>query len=1231
MSPKLIRRLINTVMARKVDGFDPAFYRTLYGDMRFKSDRQVLDHYVRHGRSEWRSPNRQAYLQQVAEMEAEVGEEFELAAYKFYNQDLLAALVYDEEFIRHFIVHGRAEGRRCQFDEDSERPEILLPEDRWKTAFSPSELIAWCGNELEQIPQTRAEALDLFWEQGIDRLWPISFAYAFDVDFIRENDIIPEHSKVSDADLYRTWLAHGFPAGLAPNAQMFLAPYLGGLPFPEALDWRAFAKLMRLPAKATRSQVLIALFDQPSAMIIRHVGLMGGDAAWLLGRIGKRALVRADFKKGAALLQQSCAIAPVAEYLSLLGDAHLGAGDEDEALAAYAASIEQGRAPIGAYLSSAEIQCADKQFSKAFDTLRAASVHWRQKVEFGQAVRKAAQAYFEHQSARAHALLAPRDEEGAQAGEVSAKADSLRRRTEADALLTDTLDKILGLFTELESLPAPIGGNSEGYVAILANDALRQCTHYRIEQKVRQFEQADIPVRVFSHSDVEGFLESLVGARAAIFYRVAAVPEIVRAIHHANSMGLDTYYEIDDLIFDARCYPDPFASFEGQISAREYAGLQFGVPLFRYAMAMCKGSIASTPALSERMQQVTQTRSSIVIRNGLDERNDAVILMGKHPISHNGRRVRIFYGSGTKAHNADFNERVGPALLDLMNRYPQVDLVIVGHLKLMPTLAAMDGRVRTFPIIKDVTSYWSILASCDINLAVLEPGEVADCKSEIKWLEAAVLQVPSIVSATRTYLEVLTDGVNGLLVDTPAEWHEALERLIADEQLRQMIGSTAREKALRDYSLESAAGILADHFGAAQVHAVPQAPRSRLRVLVCNVFYAPQSYGGATRVVEDNVAAFRGEHPDVEIAIFCAVDGASPPGQLHMGSEDGVPVYRLSTPGEMDMDWRPFNEDNAEPFERVLDHFQPDIIHFHCIQRLTATIVEVALRRNIPYIVTTHDAWWLSDHQFLVDEDGFLRLPGTDPLRDCEGSRHGAASLARRQRLASLLMASEAVLSVSEPFAAIYANAGIGNIIVTENATPDIMAIDHTTRTDGRLALGHIGGRSAHKGAVLIEAILRRNRFDNLHLTMVDGTLGPGQSIDTVWGTTPVTLTAPFPQSGVGQLYGQLDVLLAPSTWPESFGLVTREALQCGLWVVTSNLGAIGRDVIEDQNGFIVDVATPSGLHAILRKLDEQPARFSERHQCATYLSRTNAMQAREIHAVYKRIADNMAQSEHSG
>jgi glycosyltransferase involved in cell wall biosynthesis len=66
--------------------------------------------------------------------------------------------------------------------------------------------------------------------------------------------------------------------------------------------------------------------------------------------------------------------------------------------------------------------------------------------------------------------------------------------------------------------------------------------------------------------------------------------------------------------------------------------------------------------------------------------------------------------------------------------------------------------------------------------------------------------------------------------------------------------------------------------------------------------------------------------------------------------------------------------------------------------------------------------------------------------------------------------------------------------------------------------------------------------------------------------------------------YASQDVLIAPSIWPESFGLVTREALAAGLWVIASRAGALAEPIQDGKNGWVVEPGSPQELLTALRK-----------------------------------------------
>jgi glycosyltransferase involved in cell wall biosynthesis len=147
---------------------------------------------------------------------------------------------------------------------------------------------------------------------------------------------------------------------------------------------------------------------------------------------------------------------------------------------------------------------------------------------------------------------------------------------------------------------------------------------------------------------------------------------------------------------------------------------------------------------------------------------------------------------------------------------------------------------------------------------------------------------------------------------------------------------------------------------------------------------------------------------------------------------------------------------------------------------------------------------------------------------------------------------------------------------------------------------------------------LKQSAFANLELLVVDHALSGGEQ-QTTWGATPVRIVGKTPQEQVHELYAETDVLLAPSIWPESYGLVTREALQAGCWVVASDRGAIGEDVTPGANGFVVDVSTVEGLLDALRTINDDPETYLRSPELRPRL-RTAEDQARDVMAIYRRV-----------
>jgi hypothetical protein len=85
------------------------------------------------------------------------------------------------------------------------------------------------------------------------------------------------------------------------------------------------------------------------------------------------------------------------------------------------------------------------------------------------------------------------------------------------------------------------------------------------------------------------------------------------------------------------------------------------------------------------------------------------------------------------------------------------------------------------------------LASLDVNLAPLElPSAFNQAKSEVKYLEAGLVEVPTVASPSDAFRAATREGATGLLAPDEDAWERALAGLLADEHARATLARRAR-------------------------------------------------------------------------------------------------------------------------------------------------------------------------------------------------------------------------------------------------------------------------------------------------------------------------------------------------------------------------------------------------------------------------------------------------------
>ncbi|OGI34920.1 MAG: hypothetical protein A2259_03605 [Candidatus Moranbacteria bacterium RIFOXYA2_FULL_43_15] len=266
-------------------------------------------------------------------------------------------------------------------------------------------------------------------------------------------------------------------------------------------------------------------------------------------------------------------------------------------------------------------------------------------------------------------------------------------------------------------------------------------------------------------------------------------------VNEIKKQKKEIIFDTDDLDFDPQylSHMDYFS----KISQSEQEQFQKGIGAWLLSDPYVKTCTVSVAYLADKLRE--KGKKVIVVANKLSDRElELTDRIMESPKKDDGF-IRIGYYSGTLSHNKDF-ATVTSALIFVMRKYQKVKLTLAGPLDMENELNEFRDRIEILPRVSR-DKYYGNVYKCHINLVPLELGNpFCESKSEIKFMEAGILKIPTVAARNRTYSEAIEDGVDGFLAGSEEEWIDKLDRLIEDENLRRSMGEKAREKILKDYT-----------------------------------------------------------------------------------------------------------------------------------------------------------------------------------------------------------------------------------------------------------------------------------------------------------------------------------------------------------------------------------------------------------------------------------------------
>ena len=218
------------------------------------------------------------------------------------------------------------------------------------------------------------------------------------------------------------------------------------------------------------------------------------------------------------------------------------------------------------------------------------------------------------------------------------------------------------------------------------------------------------------------------------------------------------------------------------------------------------------------------TASTPMLKKEYERLHDNVVLLpnyinpddwSEEPLKNEGDKVRIGL-IGSSAYHCDFEP-----MQDLIRKLadnPKIQLVLFGlhgrkHRGENPLVDKVHYREYMFwDTIKNLEHVsWCPMEDYIDNLEQLKLDMVIiprkdnyfnRCKSNIKYLECAMTEIPVIAQGFEDGPYQDLDGFNGIRIDDNNDWEKEIMRLVDDKELRRHMGKQAKKYVLKNYNIK---------------------------------------------------------------------------------------------------------------------------------------------------------------------------------------------------------------------------------------------------------------------------------------------------------------------------------------------------------------------------------------------------------------------------------------------
>ncbi|MEE9394039.1 MAG: glycosyltransferase [Planctomycetota bacterium] len=576
--------------------------------------------------------------------------------------------------------------------------------------------------------------------------------------------------------------------------------------------------------------------------------------------------------------------------------------------------------------------------------------------------------------------------------------------------------------------------------------------------------------------------------------------------------------------------------------------------------------------------------------------------------------------------------------------------------------AVLAGRIEKLERVRDnlessLEDRSSRLSHLQAQLEQLS-RESEDVRAEIHRLDNTVSErlgpiVEEFIGRTPDHVHEKAEQHLEWAVGNHARLHELLaERDALIDALAREIESV-EERDRKSKSTSRSLGRrerLGQRLGAWRRKLKPRPADGKTRLLVVVHDFLPRHAAGTEIYTFKLLQELKSDH-DVHL-LFCESRPELPRYTVSEGMYEGLPYTEVVH----NYHWESFEETYHNPemeeiFERVLDQFDPDIVHIQHLQYFSFNFIPIAKNRGLPVVYTLHEFMFLCARggQLLREDYEICELPVPEKCADCirhqplaedygtenrrrrleiaegklpqglreafsrftgplasadldedgrktyaEAARRRLEFISERAKLVDLFISPSAFLRQK------FIDSGMINpekIIHSDNGF-DLTPFDGVERVESDiLRFGFVGTIADYKGVHLMIEAFEEIPDDDVELQIWGDIEIFKEYKQRLLATTRgdnVHLKGRFENGRIAEVLAGIDVLIVPSIWFENSPLTIHEAWMAGIPVIASNRGGMAELVDHEVNGLHFKLGDAADLARQCRRLIDNPELIEE-------------------------------------